>query len=359
MKARYKIVIVSNEIPDDEEYWAKSCKNRESEIDWDIINLTCSDWFDKIESAKPDYLLAKPPGLTAPFKQLYDERIYILSKELKIPVYPSLTEILIYENKRFLSFWLKANNIPHPATNIFYNKREAADFILRAKFPIVAKINIGASGKGVEILRTASKAISYLNKAFSSEGIASRVGPNMNKGNLWGRGLANLKNPKRLKKLFNKYQSIAKDRQRGFVIFQDFVPHQFEWRVVRIGDSFFAHKKVVKKGKASGSLIKGYDNPPLNIFDFTKKITDKHRLYSQAVDIFELSDGQYLVNEMQCIFGQSDPYQMLIDGKPGRYTNQDDEWVFEEGDFNTNKSYDLRLDFVIRKLAKQHHSGVS
>lgn len=46
---------------------------------------------------------------------------------------------------------------------------------------------------------------------------------------------------------------------------------------------------------------------------------DKFNFTSQAIDVFETGD-QLLINEMQCIFGQSDPYQMLIDGEPGRYT---------------------------------------
>ena len=85
--------------------------------------------------------------------------------------------------------------------------------------------------------------------------------------------------------------------------------------MVRIGDSFFAHKKLKILEKSSGSLLKNYDSPPLKLLDFVKAITDKHGFYSQAVDIFESERG-YLVNEMQCIFGQSDPYQMMVDGRP-------------------------------------------
>ena len=55
---------------------------------------------------------------------------------------------------------------------------------------------------------------------------------------------------------------------------------------------------------------------------------------------------------MQCIFGQSDPYQMLIDGKPGRYRYIDDNWVFEEGDFAKDACYPLRLDLFIKSLSK-------
>ena len=56
------------------------------------------------------------------------------------------------------------------------------------------------------------------------------------------------------------------------------------------------------------------------------------------------------MNEMQCIFGQSDGYQMKVDEKIGRYRWQDNNWIFEEGDFAKNACYSLRLDFVISQL---------
>ena len=107
---------------------------------------------------------------------------------------------------------------------------------------------------------------------------------------------------------------------------------------------------MVKGEKASGSLIKGYENPPFRLLDFVKEVTDKRGFLSQSVDVFEAADGRYLVNEMQCTFGQSDPYQMLVDGVPGRYRYLNDEWVFEAGDFNRYQSFLLRLEHFIDLL---------
>jgi hypothetical protein len=95
-------------------------------------------------------------------------------------------------------------------------------------------------------------------------------------------------------------------------------------------------------------LLKNYDNPPAGLLDFVREITGKHGFRSQAVDIFE-SDRGYLVNEMQCIFGQSDSYQMLVDGKQGRYVREEGVWVFQEGDFAMNECYNLRLRYLINE----------
>ena len=293
--------------------------------------------------------MAKPGGLTSNYKQLYDERIFILENILGYYVFPTAREIFIYENKRFLSFWLRANKIPHPVTNVFYDKDEAKEFLDSVKYPIVGKVNIGASGSGVEILRSRIAATKYLQNTFSDKGAKQRIGPDLNKAGIIKRGFHYVVNPTDIKRKLAKYKKLASNVQRDFVIFQEFVEHSFEWRVVRIGDSFFAHKKLVLGDKASGSLLKEYDNPPLELLDFVKGITDEHHLFSQAVDIFE-SGNKFLVNEMQCIFGQSDNYQMLVDGKQGRYRFINAKWIFEEGDFCKNACYNLRIETVLNKL---------
>ncbi len=66
--------------------------------------------------------------------------------------------------------------------------------------------------------------------------------------------------------------------------------------------------------------------------------------------MFDTGGNNFLINEIQCFFGQSDPYQMLVNGKPGRYVLQDNAWVFQEGMFNTNQSYDLRLEHALSLL---------
>lgn len=346
MNRKFHFVILKNELPHDHASWEKACKDFADYLSYRIVDITGNDWLDNIQNESCDFLLAKPGALSNSFKQLYDERIYILERVLDYKIFPSAEEIFIYENKRFLSFWLQANKIPHPKTFIFYLQSEALRFIETQTFPIVAKTNIGASGSGVVIIKNKKQAIGYINGTFLGNGAKQRTGPNLAKGNLIKRGLYYVFHPSKIANKLNIYKLRAQGAQTRFVILQQYIKHDFEWRVVRIGDSFFAHKKLIKGEKASGSLLKGYDNPPLKLLDFVKQITDKYKLYSQAIDIFE-SDGGYLVNEMQCIFGQSDPYQMKVDRKIGRYVYKENFWQFEEGDFNKNESYNLRIQYMI------------
>ena len=346
---RTRLAILRNELPDDHLLWIAACREMEDRVEWEVIDLTAADWLEKIRAGGFDGLLAIPPGFSAPFKTLYDERIRILHRILNMPVYPTLEEIEIYENKKFLSYWLEANDIPHPPTRVFYDEKEAAAFVQSAALPLVGKINIGAGGSGVRILHTREEAENYV-KATFSRGVTAQNGPKWRRKGFFKRVLKKLLRPTELRNKLQAYRHLRSEVQKDFVIFQAFIPHEYEWRVVMIGDSYFAHKKIKVGEKASGSLVKGYDHPPIALFDFVQSICEPRHFVSQAVDLFESPDGCYLVNEMQCIFGQSDPYQMLIDGAPGRYRLLDGKWVFEAGDFNRLECFEARLQHFMEIL---------
>lgn len=350
---KLKLAILRNEVPEDDGFWVKSCRELSDQVDWDLIDLTRSDWLERVTAKPYDGLLASPPGWTTPFKAMYDERLLILQTLNYAPIYPSVEEILIYENKKMLSYWLNAHQVPHPKTRVFYYEKEALEFIKNTKFPIVGKTSIGASGSGVHILHNRKEALEYIQNTFSGRGASRRKGPKWKQKGFLLRVIRKVLHPKELKAKIQLLSHIGTEVQKDFVILQEYIPHAYEWRCVRIGDSFFAHKKIKQGEKASGSLIKGYEKPPFELLDFVKEVTDKRKFLSQSVDIFVSPEGRYLVNEMQCIFGQSDPYQMLIDGKPGRYRLLDGHWVFEPGDFNRYESYLLRLEHFIEILTNK------
>jgi glutathione synthase/RimK-type ligase-like ATP-grasp enzyme len=260
-----------------------------------------------------------------------------------------LNEILVYENKRFLRDWLKVNHIPFPETNVFYSEKAALLYInSNNSYPIVAKTNIGASGNGVEFLQNKNAAAKYANRAFKA-GINARTGPKLTKGSLVKKIIKALTYKKFLSNRLKEYKETYTNPQQGYVIFQEYVPHDYEWRCVRIGDSYFAHKKIARNNKSSGTLLKGYDPVPFDLLDFILDITERTLLSSVAIDLFQ-RQGKFLVNEIQCFFGQSDPYQMLVNSRPGRYRRINGSWVFEEGDFASNECFDLRLEHALKVL---------
>ncbi len=343
---KHRVAIFRNESADDHLPWVEACNRKQGEVEAVVIDITASDWLERFRSREYDLVLLRPPGRTERFKQLYDERSYILYNCSGVPVYPSLNEVLIYENKRFLSDWLEINDIPHPVTRVFFDSREALEYAASGiSFPVVAKTNIGASGNGVRFLETHRELKDYISDAFS-RGVGVRTGPKLRKGSLTGKLLRAITTPGFLRKRLGEYRASYENPQRGYVIFQEFIEHGFEWRCVRIGDSYFAHKKIARNNMSSGTLIKGYDPVPPSLLNFIRSMTEKTGLSSVSIDLFE-RDGNYLVNEIQCFFGQSDPYQMLVDSVPGRYRYSEGNWVFEAGDFASNACYDLRLEHAL------------
>lgn len=351
MMMAYKVAILKNESAYEHEPWVKACEASHDVKHYEVINLVADNWSAQVTKDNFDLYLLRPPGRTELFKRLYDERVYILASVYQKNIYPSLQEVLIYENKRLLRDWLVCRDLPHPETFVGFNLEEAQAFIdTREKFPVVGKTNIGASGNGVRILNTRQDAARYIKDAFS-KGITQKSGPKIFKGSILEK-IKKLSKKGFLKNRLKEYKVSAQSTQTGFVILQEFIPHDFEWRCVRIGESYFAHKKIAKNNMSSGTLLKGYDPVPAELLNFIKQTSSKTNLSSVAIDLFDTGGNHYLINEIQCFFGQSDPYQMLVNGKPGRYVFQDSAWVFEEGMFNTNQSYDLRLEHALSVLKK-------
>lgn len=343
-----KIAILRDHRPESSEKWEIACRNLN--LDFRVINLLKNNWLDIIEQYNPSFCVSRPPGDIQKNKKIFDEKVFSLENFTNYKIYPGYLETYIYENKAALAYFLKINNILHPVTFTSSDYEESMQYINTTTMPIIAKTLMGASGSGVKILKSRQQAETYVKRAFKS-GIKRRYGPNRKTGSPKSWLTKAIKSPYYFIKKIYRYKELYNEVQKDIVLFQEYIFHPFEWRVVRIGNSFFAHKKLKIGEKASGSLLKKYDNPPLSILDFVKEITDRFGFYSQAIDIFETDRG-YLVNEMQCIFGQSDPYQMLVDGSPGRYIFIDDKWLFQPGNFNTNGSYDLRLQTILESYKK-------
>jgi glutathione synthase/RimK-type ligase-like ATP-grasp enzyme len=338
-------------MPHDHQGWIISC-DKHKNINWKVVELLAENWLELIQKEPFDLLLLRPPGRSSFYKQIYDDRIEHLSVLYSDKMYPSLKQVKIYENKRYFSDWLMINKIPHPKTSIFYTKVEAVNFLnFHQKFPLVSKLNIGASGKGVTILKTKEQALDEVNLLFG-EGKKIIGAPNIRKGSFIKKLKKLVNNPKFLNDRMKEYKQQSNEVHKNYVIFQEFINHSFEWRCVVIGNSYFAHKKLGKSGKTSGSLLKDYSNPPLSLLNFVRELSINHKIDSAAIDIFE-HNGKYLVNEIQCFFGQSDPHQMFVNDKPGRYFFDENIWVFEEGTFNDNQCFDLRLKHAL-ELCKAH-----
>lgn len=345
-----KIAVLRDHHPESSLKWEIAC--RKYNIPFVSINMLRNNWLDLIKDFNPDFCVTRPPGDILQNKRIFDEKIFFLQHYTNYPIYPGFLETYIYENKSALSWFLRTNDLPHPATYVSSDRNEAVDFLDRISFPFVAKTVIGAAGSGVKIIDTKSAAEDYITEIFT-KGVRRRFGPNRKTGTpgKWIRKA--VQSPEYFFKKLLQYRERNNDIQKGILIFQEYIEHDYEWRCVRIGDSYFAYKKLKIGDKASGSKQFEYGPPPVELLDFTRNLCERFNFLFMAVDLFYYN-GKILVNELQTIFGHKNPYICKVNDEPGRYFFNNNEWVFQPGDYNDNESYNLRLKEVLKLYSEKN-----
>ncbi len=145
--------------------------------------------------------------------------------------------------------------------------------------------------------------------------------------------------------------------QKHYVIIQDFIPIKWEWRIIKIGESYFGHQKLLKGKFASGSDLVGWVEPPHELLFMIKELCEKGNFDSMAMDVLESLDGKFYINEIQSLFGSFLPYQMRINDVPGRFVIINNQFVFEEGEFNKYGSNLLRVEDFVNKLNQNYYKN--
>ncbi|MFA0203966.1 hypothetical protein AB4450_12020 [Vibrio breoganii] len=322
--------------PSDESREAITNACIQNDAEYFQYNILGDDWYEKITEVEVDGILIQPPCNYEEHKQIIDERVFVISTKLKILTYPSLEEILVYENKRNMSYWCEIYQLPTAKTKIFTNLKDSLNYINSTSFPVVSKSNVGAGGTSVQIIKSKAKAISLAKSLFG------RYHPEFALGHApWGvkKGIR-----------FPRLGRI----QKHYMILQEFLPIKWEWRLIRIGDSYFGHQKLLGSDqKASGSLKVGWEQPPTHLLEMLKKFSDDSGFRTVALDIFETIDGNYSVNEIQPLIGAYAPSQMYINGVPGRYKYSNGSFLFEEGEFCKNKCWDLRVQDLVKLVVRK------
>lgn len=285
-----------------------------------IFDPTCVSFLDEIRQAHCDCFLVRPEYKTALLRRVFEEKISALRYLTDVKIFPGEIELRVYESKRELAMFLEVSGIPHPETNVFFREHEALDFVADAVFPLVFKSNRGAASSGVEILETKQQAERLIRQIFRRVYFGERV-------------------------------ADLRDFDYGYALFQEFLPAVREFRIIKIGESWFGHEKASGKGSPfmSGSGLNKWTPPSFDVLDFCGEIASKHKFDFMCFDVFQTTGGRFLINELQTWFGSFNDSQMYIDGVPGRYIKKDGEWIFQKGSFNVDNGLALRLSelFVI------------
>jgi len=289
-------------------------------VPFQVLDLAGPDWIERVRESGCGLFLVWPDAISLPWSAMLKDRVQILEAVLGYPVTPSSHELWMYEDKRRMAYWLAAQGLPHPQTWVFYRPEDARRFIQDCPLPIVFKMPMGSSARGVAIVRNRRMLQRLVSRAFGK----GHVPPGHD----------------------------HRDAFRGSILFQEYLPDIREWRLVRIGDSYFGHPKGRVGDFHSGSGVAEWDVPEPRHLDFLHQVTECGRFVSMAVDTFETPDGRLLVNELQTVFGASTSIdQLKVDGVPGRMVREGEgTWRFEAGDFARNACANERIRNALSRV---------
>ena len=283
-------------------------------IDYEIIDPQSHDFFNLLKIGRYDFVLARPIHELSLIRRMYSEKVAVLHRDGNSRVFPSEQELAFYESKRQLIYFLQYHDIPHPRSVVIYNKQSALDYIETRDCALVFKTDCGAAAVGVEYAMHKAEAHALIRTFFDDFYI-------------------------------NKDPFDYRDIDWGYVIIQDYIERAREFRIIKIGDSWFGHEKAKRSDQSfmSGSGLNKWTTPTLELLDFCHDIAHRFGFLTMCFDIFLDEFSCLYVNELQCWFGSYNPSQMYVDGTPGRYIKKSSKWEFEAGYFNINASMTLRL----------------
>jgi len=211
---------------------------------------------------------------------------------------------------------------------VFYDLERALEFVKETELPIVFKTDMGAGSSGVTIFRGRSalrnRAVCCFRKGYTTP----QRGPN--------------------------------DKEWGNMLLQEYLENVREWRMIRVGNSYFGFEKMRVGDFHSGSHRWRCARPDSKLLDFVKAVTDKGGFLSMAVDVLVDSDGRYFVNELHALFGMEHPDEMcVVDGQAGRMLldSESNSWRFEAGNFTHNNLCNLRIVTLFEILRKLPSPG--
>jgi hypothetical protein len=301
---------------------------RDLKVGYKVIDLLASDWLPRVVGSGCAAFLATPPTLADIQHRVFEERLWCLSKDVGALLCPTFEELYLWESKRRMHDWLVAHDVPHPATWVFVHRDEAMEFCRGAEYPMVAKTDAGAASSGVFVLRDRRSAERLVVQSF-------------------GRGIPRLTGDMR-------------GREKGALLFQEFVPHDFEWRVVRIGRHFLCRRKTRVGDYASGSGAIEWAEPPKGMLDFARLVTDAGGFRHITLDVFKepsrTGRPEFLVNELQAIVGLKDVLTNAHTGVWRRDTSTA-EWLFESGAYHQNACANLRVKMLLGELQSSRRAS--
>jgi len=191
--------------------------------------------------------------------KLFAKQLIYSLEAMGLKVFPDFHTTWHFDDKVGQKYLLEAIGAPLVPSYVFYDKKEAVEWVNQTTFPKVFKLRGGAGSANVQLVPTKKDAIRLVNRAFGKGfpqfnrrgNLKERIRKyKEGKDTLWGvcKGIGRLFIPTELAKMVGP--------EKGYVYFQDFIPNNtFDIRIIIVANKAFAIKRLTRKNdfRASGS----------------------------------------------------------------------------------------------------------
>jgi len=261
--------------------------------------------------------------------QNFARQLILSLEKIGKKVFPDSNTCWHFDDKVGQKYLLESINAPLVNSYIFYDKKQALEWINNVTYPKVFKLRGGAGSANVMLVKTKKQAEGLINSAFGkgfplvnhSYGIKEtfrklRLNPDIKTIILTLKVMVRFVIPKQ-----NTYHLLPD--QKGYVYFQEFIPeNEFDDRIVIIGNRAIAIRRHNRKNdfRASGSGIIEHDPTLFDMesikisFEIARKIGSK----SLAFDIIYNEKKQPAIVEISYAYAQGAAY----DNCPGYWDDK-------------------------------------
>lgn len=232
-------------------------------------------------------------------KQVAPKILDVIETVCKIPVWPNHSTRWHFDEKVSQSYILKALGEPSVKSWVFWDKKEAIEFIDSARYPLVFKLSVGAGSANIIKIDSKEMARIYVDRMFDYGIFPYSMNEYKSQRSLMETAKKTVKEvlfPERI--ILPSYFQI----QKGYAYFQEFIPNNtYDIRITVIGNRAFGFIRHNREDdfRASGSGCIEYDSfkIPEEAIKTAFKISEKMGFQSMAYD-FLINNGKPIVNEM-------------------------------------------------------------
>ena len=312
--------------------WIDYC--RKKSIDYKLVNAFSNDIVYQVEDCDvfmwhhhhnqhKDVLAAK--------------KVLFALEHAGVKVFPDFKTAWHFDDKVAQKYLLEAIDAPLVPSYVFYEKNEALEWARSTSYPKVFKLKGGAGAKNVRLVKDYKSAkkliIQSFSRGFSQFDKVGNFKERLNKfrhgqGDILdvGKGIGRI--------LITPEFSKEKNREKGYVYFQDFISNNdSDIRVIIIGDKAFGIKRMVRpndfRASGSGDIIYDISNISMKVIEIAFSISQHLSSQCIAFDFVFDNNNEPLIVEISYGFSVS-AYELC----PG-YWDEKLNWYSESIDPQT------------------------